>query len=201
MPLLAVALLAAIVLLSRGGGSTGNAPATFANPVGTGGFDGAELPGSLRAPDFTLTDQRGRSVSLSQYRGQVTVLTFLSSTCGATCVLIAQQIRGALDELTRPAPVLIVSADPTADSPAHVSGFLREVSLSGRVEYLTGPERRLRSIWSAYGVTPASAGRRAFDSRAKVLLLDRAGVERVVYESEQLTPESLTHDIGKLRSG
>ena len=54
------------------------------------------------------------------------MLAFLYSTCGATCVLIAQQIRGALDELPRPVPVLIVSADPRADTPARVKRFLAQ---------------------------------------------------------------------------
>jgi hypothetical protein len=34
-----------------------------------------------------------------------------------------------------------------------------------------------------------------------VLLLDRAGRERVLFGIEQLTPESLAHDIGKLQAG
>ena len=62
-----------------------------------GGFDGAALPAS-RPADFTLSDQNGRSVSLALPR-RVVVLAFMYPSCGATCVLIAQQIRGALDEL------------------------------------------------------------------------------------------------------
>jgi protein SCO1/2 len=165
------------------------------------GFDGAALPANVSAPDFTLTDQHGSRVALRQYRGQVTVLAFLYSTCGATCVVIAQQIRGALDELRKPVPVVIVSADPTADTPASVSRFLEKVSLSGRVHYLTGPVSRLRSIWRAYRVVPASSTRAAFDRSASVLLLDGQGRERVVFGQEQLTPEALAHDIGKLYAG
>jgi protein SCO1 len=203
LPLLALALLIALLLaVLLGKSSSSPSPsATYANPVGSSGFDGAALPAGIAAPDLTLTDQDGRSTSLKQFRGQVTVLTFLSSTCGAACVLIAQQIRGALDELHDPPPVLIVSADPRADTPPKVSRFLSEVSLTGRVRYLTGAPARLRSIWRSYRVTPASAGRRAFALHASVLLIDGRGEERVVFQSEQLTPESLAHDIGKLRNG
>ena len=53
------------------------------------------------------------------------MLAFLYSDCGAACMLIAQQIRGALDELRAPAcRVLIVSADPAADTPAACARFL-----------------------------------------------------------------------------
>jgi protein SCO1 len=161
-------------------------------------FAGAALPANITAPPFTLRDQQGRNVSLAEYRGHVVVLTFLYSTCGAPCVLIAQQIRGALDELPTPVPVLIVSADPTSDSPARVRRFLSEAALSGRARYLSGTSPQLRHLWTAYSIKPASAGSRVFDEYASVLLIDPSGRERVVFESEQLTPESLAHDIRKL---
>ncbi len=180
------------------------------------GFDGAALPAHVRAHGFTLTDllapphptkpagssghSHGRSVSLSAYRGQVVVLAFLYSTCGSTCIVIAQQIRGALDELGgHSAVVLIVSADPSADTPARVGRFLAQVSLTGRVHYLTGSPARLRAVWRAYGAIPASAGHEAFDNSASVFLIDPSGLERVLFGVEQLTPESLAHDIGKLQ--
>jgi hypothetical protein len=72
------------------------------------------------------------------------------------------------------------------------------VSLAGRAEYLTGPHALLRKLWRSYRVTPASAGRRAFARYASVLLVDSRGEERVLYQQEQLTPEALAHDIGKL---
>jgi protein SCO1/2 len=200
----AVVALALAVLLG-GGGTSSRSPGSPASALVAGsatapgsGFDGAALPGGGRPHDFMLTDQSGRIISLSEFRGRATVLTFLYSACGATCILIAQQIRGALDELPHPVPVLIVSADPTADSPARVSRFLAQVSLTGRVQYLTGPLRALRAVWRAYGVVPASAGRRSFDRVASVLLLDRSGRARVLFQSEQLTPEALAHDIRKL---
>jgi protein SCO1/2 len=152
----------------------------------------------VRPRDFTLPDQSGQRISLSRYRGQATVLTFLYSTCGPTCVLIAQQIRGALDELPRPVPVFIVSANPAADTRARVRRFLARVFLAGRVHYLTAPSAVLAPVWRAYGVLPASSGRDAFDRSASVFVLDASGRARVVFQSEQLTPEALAHDIRKL---
>jgi hypothetical protein len=49
-------------------------------------------------------------------------------------------------------------------------------------------------------VTPA-AGRAAFERSASVLLIDGRGLERVIYQQEQLTPESLAHDIRSLQAG
>ena len=48
---------------------------------------------------------------------------------------------------------------------------------------------------------PAGAGAAAFAAAAEVRLLDAQGRERVVFGSEQLTPEALAHDIGRLQGG
>jgi protein SCO1 len=189
-------LLAALLAGCSSGSSSSRS--SVSQPAGATGFDGAALPPGVQAPGFTLTDQQGRSVSLAGYRGRVTIVAFVYSTCGATCVVIAQQIRGALDELAHPLPVLLISADPAADTPARVKGFLSRVSLSGRVSYLNGSAAQLRRVWHAFRVTPASADRGAFDRTAPVYLIDGAGRERVIYQLEQLTPEAVAHDVRKL---
>jgi protein SCO1 len=201
-----LALLSVLSLTSAGcggsshAGSAGSvAPAGSPGP-GPGGFYGAALPGHVVAPSFTLSDQTGRPVSLSQLRGQVVVIGFVDSTCGAGCVLLAQQIRGALDELPRPVPTLLISADPAADSRGSVRRFLAHVSLAGRVRYLSGPSSQVARVLRAYHVA-TSAHSRANGGFLAVLLVDRGGLERVLYGLEQLTPESLSHDIGKLEGG
>src|SRR5262249_29257083 len=81
----AAAMLAGVIACGGGSG---------VHPSASTGFAGAALPASLPVRDFTLEDQSGRRVSLAASRGQVVILAFISSTCGATCILLAQQIRG-----------------------------------------------------------------------------------------------------------
>jgi protein SCO1 len=201
---LALGVLALLNGCSSGSASSsaGASPAGVGTAAGTGaggsGFDGAALPSSSPAHDFTLADQSGRHVALSEYRGQVVILAFVYADCGPTCIVIAQQIRGALDELAHPVPVLFVSVDPAADTPARVRSFLARTSLTGRVHYLNGSLEQLRTIWRAFRIVPASAGRAEFDRSASVLVLDRSGRERVLFQLEQLTPEGLAHDVRKL---
>jgi protein SCO1/2 len=199
MPLTALALMLALAGCSSGSTSSSpGASATPSVPAGASGFDGAALPSGVVAPAFSLRDQAGAPVSLAAYRGRVVVVAVLYSSCGSPCVVIAQQIRGALDELGKPVPVLVISADPATDTPAGVERFLRQVSLSGRVRWLSGPRAQLRSLWHAFRVLPASAGRAAFARSASVFLIDRRGMERVIFQLEQLTPEALSHDLRKL---
>jgi protein SCO1/2 len=190
------ATLGALVLCSGAlaSGCGGGGSATTALAGSKQGFEGAALPADVSAPIFSLIDVGGARVGLSAQRGRVTILAFLYSDCTA-CVLIAQQIRGALDELSTPPAVLIVSVDPAQDTPARVRSFLHQVSLAGRVRYLVGPADALRAVWRAYHVTTPASGRAAYERAAPVLLIDPLGRERVIYEQEQLTPEALAHDI------
>jgi cytochrome oxidase Cu insertion factor (SCO1/SenC/PrrC family) len=199
-----VLAFALLVLLDGPAGRSRALPSStsFASSAGAptnSGFDGAALPANVRAHGFTLSDQFGRRISLEQYRGQVVVLAFLASSCGP-CTVIAQQVRGALDELAHPPAVLVVSIDPRADTPPRVSRFLSQVSLSLRAHYLTGPAPGLHELRRSYGAAPASSARAITDGAAAVFLIDTSGFERVAFGIEQLTPESLAHDIRRLQS-
>jgi protein SCO1/2 len=194
--IVAITLALVIVLGGTHSGSSGDSTSQYSH------FEGAVFPAGVRARDFTLSNQHGQRVSLSSYRGKVVVIAFLFSTC-RTCVLVANQVRGALEELEgSPHPsTLLVSTDPQADTHASVSRFLGETSLSGQVEYLTGTPKQLRPVWRAYAISPASAGETAAEAGITVLLIDRKGIERVGFEVEQITPEGLSHDIRLLEAG
>ena len=179
--LIAVAVALALALA---GGGCGAGP-------GPERFDGAALPHGVLAPDFTLTDQNGRAVSLAEQRGHAVLLAFLGSDCRA-CTLAAQQIRGALDQLAAPSRVrtLLVDYSTATPSPARAAALLDGAALSGRADYLTGALPELRRVWGAYRlVLPPS------ESAIAVLLVDARGYERVEFGLEQLTPEALSHDI------
>jgi protein SCO1 len=201
-----LALLLAGAFPGCGGGDSNgaSAQASGSSAKSAANFEGALLPAGLPPHDFTLNDQDGRRVSLRDFRGRVAILAFLSST-SRPAMLIGEQLRGALDELAlehgRPAvPALAISVSPASDTPARVRAYLRVTSLSGRLEYLTGSVARLRAIWRAYRVVPASAGERTYEQGAFVVLIDRAGAARVEIPLEELTPEVLASDVRRLEA-
>jgi protein SCO1 len=198
-----VILAVTITLLLSSGGSphdtSPNAVSTSEGSDSASGLEGSLLPAHLRASEFTLRDQDGRRVSLRQYRGQVVILTFLSSACGGPCVVLANQIRGALDELHQSIPALAVSTDPSTDTRGADDRFLRRVSLTGRMHFLTGTTAELQRIWRAYGIASTNTSKVTLrDGTPLVLLIDKRGFERVSLPLEQLTPEALAQDIRKL---
>jgi protein SCO1/2 len=186
---MAILTAAAVILLVR--------PGDRAPALGTSGFAGSLRP-AIPPQDFTLHDQDGRRVALSDFRGQVVVLTFLYSTCQDTCPVTATQIRGALDDLGHDVPALAVSVDPANDTPASARSFLLKRSLTrDRMRFLLGTRAQLAPVWKAYGIRPQGNG---FEHSAYVLLIDPRGRQRVSFPIDQLTPEGLTHDIRKLEA-
>jgi len=183
----------AAVAVARIAGDDGRA----AGPATTGGLAGSLRPPGVPPKDFDLVDQDGRRARLADYRGRVVVLTFMYSTCRDTCPLQADQIRGALDQLGRDVPTLAVSVDPANDTPDRARAFLLRRRMTGRMRFLLGSPARLQPVWRAYGVEPQAE---AFDHTAYVLIIDRAGRQRVGFPLSQLTPEGLAHDIRAVES-
>jgi protein SCO1/2 len=165
-------------------------------PAVTGhGFAGATFGAGAMAPDVRLRDQDGRTFDLARERGHVVVLTFLYSTCQDTCPLIAQQIRGALDQLGHDVPAVAISVDPTQDTPGHARAFLLEQHLTARMRFLLGSRAELAPIWRAYGIQPERVDA---EHTVHVILIDGRGRLRVGFPADHLTPEGLAHDIAAL---
>lgn len=178
-------LTAIVLLLLTGGTSSRHEPP---------GFAGALRP-EIPPQDFRLRDQDGRVASLSDYRGRVVILTFLYTTCRDTCPVMAQQIRGALDDLPEPVPALAISVDPANDTPRRARAFLLRQHLIGRMRYLLGSAHDLARVWRAYGIQPQMHGR---EHSAYVVLVDQRGRQRIGFPADRLTPEDLAHDVRRL---
>lgn len=183
----AVAVAIALVAGSRDGESS---------VTEDSGFAGALRPAGIPAADFTLRDQDGRTVSLRSLRGGPVVVGFMYSTCRDTCPLQAQQIRGALDDVSPPPPAVAVSVDPANDTPANARRFLVRQNATGRIRFLLGSRAQLEPIWRQFGIRPQGDG---FEHTASVVVLDRDGRQCVGFPVSQLTPENLAHDIEALR--
>lgn len=160
-------------------------------------FDGALLPPGVRAPDFSLRDQDGRRVTMKQYRGRVVVVTFLYSHCKEECPVQAQQIKGALDDLGHDVPALSVSVDPPGDTPKSVKHFNAKMGVTGRLRWVLGDETQLKRLWKGFAIIPQSPDQ---EHMARIVLVDRRGLQRIGFPASETTPERLSHDIRALES-
>jgi protein SCO1/2 len=179
----------------RGLAQTGTTDAEPAVHAPSSKFEGALLPPGVRTPRFSLRDQDGKRVSLAQYRGRTVIVTFLYSHCKTECPVQAQQIKGALDDLGRDVPALAISVDPARDKPRSVKHFNREQGVSGRLRWVLGSERQLQRLWKGFAIVPQTDGQ---NHLARIVLIDRSGVQRVGFPASQTTPERLAHDLREL---
>ena len=156
------------------------------------GFAGARMPDGVRAPDFELSDERGRSVRLADFRGQPVIVTFLYTNCEDTCPPAAQQVKGALNELGRDVPALAIAVDPPRDTAASARRFLSEQRLLGRMRFVLGSRDELEPVWRGFAVRPQT---RVEEHQARIVLIDERGFQRVGFPVNQATPERIAHDV------
>jgi protein SCO1/2 len=203
--LVVIALLAlAGAVLAGIAASSGNddGPAAVVEEIDAAGVEGPTSPykGAVRPKtppgDFALRDQDGKLVSLADLRGTVVVLSPTYATCAETCPVAAQQIRGALDDLSAEERERIrafaLSVDPANDTPERAQEFLLERRLRGYLGYLLGTRRELQPVWREYGFAPQTEKR---EHNAHVVLLDGEGRQRIGFPIQFLTPEALAHDL------
>ena len=163
-------------------------------------FVGPVIAHPSTAPDFALRDQNGRTLRLGAQRGKVVLLTFLYTHCPEACPLTAIHIDDALGRLGargKNVVALAVSVDPKGDTPAAVDTFVRSHRLGSQFHYLTGPRTALERIWRLYDVTPVTKGGPDPDHTLYILLLDRTGTTRVLFDS-LARPAAMAHDVGLL---
>lgn len=147
-------------------------------PILTGGV--VMKAHSVPAPDFSLVDQRGATVSLSALRGNVLALTFLDTQCLNLCPLQASLLGTVQADLGSNSTfsVVVVSVKPEADTPSSIATFASAHGLGGHFYWLSGPRSQLSDVWNSYGVGVQVANGDLAHSSV-IYLIDRSGFERV----------------------
>jgi len=141
----------------------GAAPMAFAtvnktaDPITAEAIAGSSGQLDTPAPNFTLTSQYGRQVSLASLRGKVVLLAFLDPVCTTDCPIIAAEMRVAdtlLGSKASDTELVAVVANPTYTSLAYTRAFDLQVGLNTVPNwlYLTGSISQLASVWHHFGI-------------------------------------------------
>ncbi len=128
-----------------------------ADPILAEAIAGSTASLNFPAKPFTLTDQQGRTVSLTSLRGKVVLLTFLDPVCTTDCPLIAQEFRAAgqlLGSASHNVELVAVVANPIYHQVADVQAFDRQEGMNQVPNwlYLTGTVPQLQQVWKEYGI-------------------------------------------------
>jgi len=181
---LGIALLAGVgigtaVAATRSSGTQATGPVS-ANPAVTRNpYLDTGSPLNAAAPAFTLTDQFGKRVSLSSFRGKVVVLTFNDPECTTICPLTTTALLYA-KKLLGPAAsrvqLLGVGANPEATQVKWVRDYSRLHGMMHTWHFLTGSLPELRRVWHEYGIEAAVINN-AIDHTPATFVIDMRGRE------------------------
>jgi protein SCO1 len=199
---LLVVLVVALYSTRNLSGGANSALPTTQNPSGLQGTDLGGTP----APDFRLTDQFGKSISLSQFRGKPVVLTFLYTHCPDLCPLTAEKLHTVVESLGTDAQrvaILAVSTDPKGDTTASAQSFSQAHHMLNSWHFLLGTHDELTPIWAAYAEYAQASSAAAIATQGPIThglgayIIDKQGKERI-YLNDSFTSAQLTADLKTL---
>ncbi len=128
-----------------------NAPPKQPDPA-TAPLAGAKMGGA-----FTLTDQNGKSVSDSQFKGKYRMIYFGYSFCPDVCPVDVQVLSQGLAEFEKMDPVrgakvqpIFVTIDPVRDTLAVLKSFV--ANFHPRLVGLTGTQAQIDAVAKSYAV-------------------------------------------------
>lgn len=163
-------------------------------------------PGDV-VPDFTLIDQTGRPVALSQWAGKVVAVTFIYTSCPLPdyCFRLANNF-GQLNQrfaarMGRDLVLLSISFDPVHDPPPVLAKYASTWKADPESwHFLTGPLDEVKAVSRRFGLNfwPDEV---YVTHSLHTLVIDRQGRLAADFEGNQFTARQLGDYVEMLLSG
>lgn len=137
-------------------------------------------PSTLNAAtNFTLTDVHGKTFSLSNYQGQVTILSFIKTRC-SSCRTEITQLK-AVSEKYHDVTILSISIDPSYDTDQQLLQFMNQTGIT----------------WTVARGTESMKNDYAIQVSPTIIIIDRSGYIQFKRAGE-VTQEELSQQIEEL---
>src|ERR1700749_2055462 len=153
-PVVAAALAVAGCSSSGSPASGSSSTVPSMNPANAAAMENPNLDlgtslGGKPAPDFKLVNQFGQTMSLSQFRGRVVMLSFEDSECTTVCPLTTQAMvlaKELLGKAGSSVQLLGVDANPDATQVSDVMAYSRVHGMINQWNFLTGSLAQLKAV-------------------------------------------------------
>jgi protein SCO1/2 len=148
-------------------------------------------------PDFTLTDQTGRRISLSQFAGKVVAAAFVYTSCPLPnyCFRLSNNLgrlqKRFAERMGRDLVLLSVTMDPARDTPAVLAKYATTWKADANSwHFLTGPEADVSAVCHKFGVNfwPDEG---ALTHSLHTVVIDRQGRLAANFEGNEFSAEQL----------
>jgi cytochrome oxidase Cu insertion factor (SCO1/SenC/PrrC family) len=152
-----------------------------------------------RAPDFTLTNHKGETVSLHDWQGKIVLLSFISSECvDRMCpILLNKYINIQIDleqenKLEREIILAAITVEPAYDTVKILKNFAAEQRIyPDGVHLLTGRPESAKKTLKGYGVLVLKEGKEFLFHHNLTLLIGRDGVITDVYYGDDAISDDI----------
>ena len=155
------------------------------------------------APEFTLTNQDGKRLSLKDLRSKVVAITFIFASCADTCPLLTAKMAGIQNKLGNAfgpqVNFVSITVDPERDTPAILKRYAdRHRANSAGWAFVTGTPAEIRDVAKRYGIFYKKTPRGDVDHTFLTSLVDQSGTLRVQYMGVKFDPDEMLRDIRSL---
>jgi protein SCO1/2/putative membrane protein len=98
-------------------------------------------------PEFTLTDQDGRTVTRDMLLGRIWIADFIFTRCAGPCPIMTHQMKNFQDELPKEIELVSFSVDPARDTPAVLKDYAEQMKAdTTRWRFLTGDKELIFTL-------------------------------------------------------
>jgi protein SCO1 len=150
-----------------------------------------------RVPNFTLTDQAGQPVALSQFAGKVVLVSFMYTRCALPnyCFRLSNNLgrvqKRFHDALGRELILLSITFDPAHDQPAQLADYAKIWKADAATWHmLTGPTAEVQNICRQFGVS-AYPDEGLMIHSLHTVIIDRQGKLAANLEGNEFTATQL----------
>lgn len=180
------------------------------DPSGPGASSGQAQPG-MEVPDFELTNQNNKSISLHDYRGKSLLLTFIYTRCPLPeyCTLMSTNFAQLERELAKDPKLfsathlLSISIDPEHDKPdvlksygaAHTGRYSDEKFTHW--EFAGGSNEQVRKVADYFGLQYYPEKDQIIHNLTTALIAPDGKIHKI-YSGNEWKPEEVMQDVSKL---
>jgi protein SCO1/2 len=152
-------------------------------------------------PDFTLTDQNGRAVKLSDFHGQLVAVDFIYTRCPLpdVCPRLSANFARLQKRFGGKIVLLSISLDPEYDTPVVLTDYGHRWRADSETwRFLTGSMDDVRRVAGQFGVVYwAEEG--AITHTSSTAIVDRDGRLGAVLEGSSFTSQQLIDLVNAFR--
>lgn len=143
-------------------------------------FPAKEIRTAISPPEFTLINQNKDSISLTDYRNQVVMVTAVYASCSETCPVILEQAYDVMNRLKiggkEQLQLMAITMDPDKDTPKMLKMTAEHYELNGPNQHLlTGDKKYVNEVLDKLNIPRRKREDGAIAHANVFILIDKRG--------------------------